>query len=230
MKHIKLKLPVLIGVAAVLVAGIIVAYLFLEKNGATKGISSVSMDNTWFAKLAEPTVSGVTYSLSDQLNVGVSTRFTSTSLPEGWHVTEDSGSGGEAAVYNLAANDKQTVVKTTNLASALAGQYDTVSKCTQELTERYTSSEFLVSYIGATEGSVVSGAYTTYVVATADGNGIEMGRVDYSYKDKDGAMQYATRLIRCSTGNILSVTITGPDQKAEMDAVTEIFKYLVVKL
>lgn len=230
MKRIKAKAPLLIG-SIVILAGVVAAVLFFANKSATQvGISSIRLDNSWFASLSEPEVSGVTYSLDDQVAIGVSTRFTSASLPDGWHVTEDSGSGNEAAIYNLETSDKQTVVKTTNLASALAAQYDSVSKCTQELTERYTSSEFLVNYVGAVEGSVVAGEYSTYVVATADGNGIEVGRIDYSYKDKNGTTQYGTRLIRCGANNILSVNITGPDQKAEMDAVTEIFKYVVVRL
>lgn len=225
MKRIKL---LIIGLVILVLSMGIVSYAMLSSKNAATGISSVNIASLP-KTLVQPSVTGKVYGLNDVYAVTATTRFSAKTVPSGWHVTEDSGTGSEAAVYNLETDDKKAKIKTVNLASAYAAQYTSISKCSEELTLRYSSSDYLESFSGAVKGSVTTGSYTTYTVLTSDGNGVEMGRVDYSYKDTAGVTQYATRLLRCGSTSILSVVVSSADKERVASAIVEVVKELVVK-
>ena len=217
-----------IAVIVVLGSAGVVAFLLLVAQNKEQGITSLSL--TQLDKIVtQPNVSGKTYLLTDEFAVTPSMRFSTQQLPKGWHVAEDSGNGSEAAVYNLETDDKTTTVKTTNLSSALAAQYESTEKCSQELAQRYSSSSFIETYFSAAPGTVTTGTYMTYVVSTNDGNGVEMGRVDYSYKNANGATVYGSRLLRCGSNNVLTINVSGLSEQAVMGAVVTVVKSLVLK-
>lgn len=225
MKRTKLLVLAVIILVVLGLGGLLYA---LSRTAKPAGISSINaVDLSGY--VTQPKVTGTLYALSDDFAITSTMRFSASTVPSGWHVVEDSGSGKETAIYNLESDDKKTKINTLNLATNLSTYYSSLSKCTEAAAERYTSEMFLTQYYGAVAGSVVASPATTHVIASMNGDGVTMSRVDYSYKDKNGVTQYATRLFRCGSTNALTILVSGTDQEKVLGTVNATLKQVMLK-
>lgn len=222
-----------VGVSLVLLlagAGLMVARPW---EGSPTGVSLASGLYNW-AQNGTATfntdVNGKTYMLSDTFMVKQNMRFGTTALPAGWHVTRDSGSGAEAARYDIANDDKKATVKTNNMANNTGKLFDTQLVCSEYVAKRASSSNFLEQYKIAALGTVKTGQASKYVVAVDNGDGVEMYTVKFSYIDMTGVMHYSVVLYRCGGANSLQITVDGTvSEEATNETVTNVVKHIVLK-
>lgn len=176
-------------------------------------------------------VTGKTYKVADKFDISSKARVRLQELPAGWKITEDSGSGDEATLYKIEDSEKNVLTASTakHATGAFSTLYSSADNCTRWVAERYTSDSILEQYSGALKGSVKAGEYKTFVVITEKGDGVEMGRVDVSYKDKDGNDRYRIYMSRCSDTNIITVSLTGKDEKSVQEMAKMTLSKLVLR-
>lgn len=229
-----MKSKIFIVIGAIVLFGGAFAYVAMSNQDSEVSVPEKTLPkwaNQSEVAVESVPISGHTYKISDKLDITSKARIRPEDLPAGWRLVEESGSGDESAFYRIEKADKSSLTASTVRQSpgALGTIYDSTATCTKQMTERYTAKTIMEQLSGAIRGSVKEGDYTTYVIRTDKGDGVEMGRRDVSYKDKDGNDRYRIYMLRCSDTNIVAVSLTGNDAQSVQEMAKTVLSKLIIK-